>query len=48
MKRLDNTNVEQKGIPDWLLKKEDHIVRKDKDTFVTKSILSVLKVLISE
>lgn len=37
--------MNQKEIPDWLLKNEDYIPIKDKDTFVTKSILSVLKVL---
>lgn len=32
-------------MPEWLLKKDNYILKNDKDTFINKSIMSMLKVL---
>ena len=32
-------------MPEWLLKKDNYILQKDKDTFINKSILSILEIL---
>lgn len=33
------------SMPEWLLKKDNYILKNDKDTFINKSIMSMLKVL---
>lgn len=38
-------NDKDKNMPEWLLKDENYIPQTDKDTFINKSILSLLRVL---
>lgn len=42
---MENSKNQQIDMPEWLLKKENYIPQSDKDAFVTKSILSVLRVI---
>lgn len=42
---MDNSNYEQKNIPDWLHKNEEYMPQSDKDAFIDKSILSLLHIL---
>lgn len=42
---MDNYRDELLDMPEWLLKDEKYIPQSDKDTFVNKSILSLLKVI---
>ena len=40
-----NIIMAEKNIPDWLLKNEDYLPQPDRDTFINKSIRSLLSVL---
>jgi len=42
---LDNRRDKMLDMPEWLIKDENYIPQSDKDTFVNKSILSLLKVI---
>ena len=42
---MDKCRCNQLEIPEWLLKDENYIPQSDKDTFVNKSILSLLSIL---
>ena len=42
---MDNNKLKQFDMPGWLLKGENYSPQKDKDTFINKSILSVLSIL---
>ena len=42
---MDNLHAETNVIPDWMIKEENYIPQNDRDTFVDKSILSLLSVL---
>ena len=42
---MDNLKDEHLNMPNWLLNSDNYIPQKDKDTFVSKSILSVFKII---
>lgn len=42
---MNNNRDRRLEIPDWLLENENYIPQADKDTFVNKSILSLLKII---
>lgn len=42
---MDNYKDKSSDMPAWLLKSENYVPQTDKDTFVNKSILSLLKIL---
>jgi len=42
---LDNYREEHSDMPEWLLKDENYKLQSDRDTFVNKSILSLLQVI---
>ena len=42
---MDNNRLKQFDMPNWLLKDESYVPKADKDTFINKSIYSVLSIL---
>lgn len=42
---MNNCKDERQGMPEWLMKSENYEPQSDKDTFVNKSILSLLQVI---
>ena len=42
---MDKRSAEMQNMPQWLLKEEDYFPQSDRDTFINKSILSLLSIL---